>query len=266
MSNSSKALVKPRHADLAVEWARQYAAGELQAGWWEWQCRGDSSGVWQSIGSCKAFSPNFYIATQYSYFKTDKHPQYDKHTKVKAEWEKVEVKAEWEKVKSKGTHEIWVQSERNGEWHCCGQGALFDSPGPYEIRKIKPKQLLDIRKLPKYAAVSHIFTPEEEELVLNSSLESTNVVCLQTRCNDVEWHYFQNLRLREQKDWQLHVGNLCPVPEGVDVVVTLRDGFITKEPAHAVELNWNYTGEHYDIIAYRIVRLAEGWTDDRNLA
>jgi hypothetical protein len=256
MSNSSKTLVKPKHADLATEWARQYAAGELQAGWWDWQHK-NSSGDWYSIGPCQMYSPSFYISTEYRYIKTDKHPQYDRHA---------EVKAEWEKVKDKGTHEIWAQSERNGKWHCCGQGALFDSPGPYEIRKIKPK-LLDIRKLPKYAVVSHVTTPDLNEIILSSDInpDVTNIPCLDTKYNDVDWRYFQNLRLREQKDWQVHLGGDCPVPEGVEVAVLFRGYYYNKTnntSSPASSLCWNHNGGDVDIIAYRITGLAKGWTDN----
>lgn len=70
MSDSSKTLVKPKHADLALEWARQYAEGELQAGWWEWQFK-RASGDWDKLGYCKIYSPNFNVNIEYRCIKTE---------------------------------------------------------------------------------------------------------------------------------------------------------------------------------------------------
>ena len=71
----------------------------------------------------------------------------------------------------------------------------------------------------------------------------------------------EQLRLKEQTKFTYWGGGECPVPEGVVVEVVTRDGGICQRSV-ARTLCWvTKLLMSSDVIGYRIIKLADGWTD-----
>jgi hypothetical protein len=68
------------------------------------------------------------------------------------------------------------------------------------------------------------------------------------------------IRLAEQTKPTYWEGGECPVPEGVVVEVRFRDG--DKEQDLPSNFRWDHIKSDGDIIGYRIIGLADGWTDN----
>jgi hypothetical protein len=75
------------------------------------------------------------------------------------------------------------------------------------------------------------------------------------------------LRLVEQTNFTYWTGGACPVPEGVVVTIVFRSGREVTAYAASVlwELNVAQSGL-LNILAYRVVGLAEGYTDNPAMA
>jgi hypothetical protein len=74
-----------------------------------------------------------------------------------------------------------------------------------------------------------------------------------------------NFRIAEQKDFQYWGGGECPVPEGLVVEVVRRNKFVGRHEGKMCIWDHDHRTDK-DIIAYRIIGLADGWTDDPALA
>lgn len=64
------------------------------------------------------------------------------------------------------------------------------------------------------------------------------------------------------QDWKVWFGGECPVPEGVVGNVLFWDR--SRYFSELAKFNWKYSKDHtdgYDIIAYQITGLAEGWAE-----
>jgi hypothetical protein len=73
------------------------------------------------------------------------------------------------------------------------------------------------------------------------------------------------LRLAEQPEFEYWAGGECPVPEGVVVEAVRRDGVkFQTAPTHpeAIAYDWQHDLGDQDIIAFRIIGLSDGWTDN----
>ena len=66
--------VKHVHADLIKEYARQYADGEIEAGWWKWEYRPQNYNSWEP-----ASGPSWSATKEYRFSKTEKHPDFDSY-------------------------------------------------------------------------------------------------------------------------------------------------------------------------------------------
>lgn len=66
--------VKHVHADLIKEYARQYADGEIEAGWWKWEYRPQNYNTWEP-----ASGPSWSATKEYRFSKTEKHPDFDSY-------------------------------------------------------------------------------------------------------------------------------------------------------------------------------------------
>lgn len=62
----------------------------------------------------------------------------------------------------------------------------------------------------------------------------------------------------ETGKWVPWFGDECPVPDGVVVIVMTRDG-VTNTASDARNFQWNHFGCSKDIIAFRVVGLADGY-------
>lgn len=236
--DQTKQPKKHPHAEHIVEFARQKANGGLDAGWWNWKYQ-EGSKQWR-----EAYSPQWLFGNHYRCIKTEKHPQYDKHA---------EVKAEWEKVKDKGTHEIWMQSGGDKEWHCCGQSALFDSQGLYEIREIKVKSKLKLipwNKVPKGVA-----TNSGEFVTVNSSgvakLVSGNLPGFYFNHRQVE---YLRLAIEDEQPW-------IAAEVGSPLAKT------TAKSIDFLDIDVKYVDIAYNraIAVFKVKGIREGWTDNPEL-
>jgi hypothetical protein len=117
---------------------------------------------------------------------------------------------------------------------------------------------IDMSKLPVGTMTNH------GEIVFHSQLEPVNgAYCLNALdCN----HYnYSAMRLAKQVKWTAWLGGECPVPEGCEVRVVCRGLHYNLAPGKALEekyWTWNTENNYdYDIIAYRITGVDDGWTD-----
>lgn len=65
------------------------------------------------------------------------------------------------------------------------------------------------------------------------------------------------LAVAAEQPWNVWFGGECPLPEGVMVEYALRDA--TRNECEAKNLDWSHTNSFYDIIAFRVAGLAEGY-------
>jgi len=148
-----------------------------------------------------------------------------------------------------------------GDW----RGTLGDARIAAELAA-KPKlKLIDMAKLPKGTMVEtgdHV-TGEHVYEVMMTHRDGT-LGCWNVSHQTIHRHTSE-LRIAKQKEFTYWDGGDCPVPEGVRVEVALRDGLpIFVVETH--EFRWTHFGTPDDIIGYRIVGVAKGWTDDPELA
>lgn len=207
------APTKHKHADLILEHARQKATGELDAGWWKWECGNGDADEWWGLPPCASFPD--WTGNCYRYTMTDKHP-------------------------------------------------AFVKPAP----KLR---LVDFSKLPRDAKLYHAAAGATYNMLglnHNGALKLLNEHCesVQLVAADYPW-----LRIAPS-GW---IGNpegldACPVPEGLRYEVMTRSGGI--ETGFDNKEHWQHRlrevgfGDWQEIIFYRILGLAEGWTDEPEAA
>jgi hypothetical protein len=148
--------------------------------------------------------------------------------------------------------------------------SIVNTPNPdwnatlvYELRKsakhpdnIKPKKkLIDWSRMPRgtmtnfgeFLRVPEGITGTKYFSVMNSNFYVINIMK-------------EEVRLAEQTQFTYWGGGECPVPEGVVVEVVFRDG--DKTPDLADDFTWEHVKNSGDIIAYRILKLADNFTDN----
>jgi hypothetical protein len=147
----------------------------------------------------------------------------------------------------------------NGKWEATFEPCwsnLFE----YELRKsakhpdnIKPKKkLIDWSKMPRGTMTSFG--------ELTGTCNGLAYVAPDYSVTD-EFD-FAKLRLAEQTQFTYWGGGKCPVPEGVVVEVVLRQWNAPNEYTSPENVGWSHDNFDGDIIAYRIISLADGWTDN----
>ncbi len=124
---------------------------------------------------------------------------------------------------------------------------------------LKPKKrLIDWSKMPRGTMTNRGALLRSYALFAQTLAETSPFYVADVALNE--------LRLKEQTEFTYWGGGECPVPDGVVVECICRSGIVwkTKAPAHpeAKAYVWQHDFGDQDIIAYRIIGLAEGWTDD----
>ncbi len=122
---------------------------------------------------------------------------------------------------------------------------------------IKPKKrLIDWSKMPRGTLTNKgVFWDTGEELHRAYTINATSFA----------YWGLVDLRLKEQTEFTYWGGGECPVPDGVVIECVRRDGSVFKTaPTHpeAIAYDWQHDFGDQDIIGYRIIGLADGWTDD----
>jgi hypothetical protein len=70
-----------------------------------------------------------------------------------------------------------------------------------------------------------------------------------------------NVQIAPYQPWTIWIGGKCPIPDGLEYDVCLRDSRITTPPAKASEMIWVNTKCSADIIAYRLTgKVLDGYS------
>lgn len=241
----------PEQCALIDERARQLKSGELDAGYWEWHTDSGytDSGVytWQFI----------------SYEPAQARPHYE----IFKKWQTLVAIGAVGREEYKLVESVINSHESDGSMYELLDPFFWRIGSKYEIRKtdkhpdnIKPKpKLIDWSRVPagtmtNFGIVIHEYPSDfEQRLTLQNAI--------------VKWNQYTELRLVEQTKFTYWGGGDCPVPEGVRFEVIFRDGDNTRLVDGAPNIyRWTHANtsqsKMIDIIAYRIVGLSEGYTDN----
>lgn len=124
-------------------------------------------------------------------------------------------------------------------------------------------KLVNMIGLPNGSAVCVENHPTYGIVIANTGGNALCILVNDTQQLINQWMTYK-LRIIEQKDFTYWGGGVCPVPAGVVVEVVMRNKRV--EEYQAIGCRWSHDVYEKDIIAYRLVGLAEGWTDDPELA
>lgn len=148
------------------------------------------------------------------------------------------------------------------EWHNAFQNCvLHELVSGHRCVQIKPTlKLIDWSKMP-------VGTMTDRGRLIaivdgDTSMLGGGIWLRVLECNrHIIFYPMSHFRLAEQTDFTYWPGGECPIPQGVKVQVTIRDGeLFTYEQADTIR--WNHTYHGGDIIAYRITGLVDGYTDN----
>lgn len=226
----------PEQCALIDERSRQAKTGELDAGYWDWF----------------ALVSN-HMSNWTHYNPAPSHPHYAKYCEWQSLVDSGEVAKGWWKIYQTTYHSYDETLKPN--W-------LPDTH--YEIQKTdkhpencKPAlKLIDWSKMPTGAMTNKgRLIGHSSEIVLVLVEETKNAFPYATR------FLYADVRLAQQTKWAYWGGGDCPVPDGLVVEAIFRDdkNSVLKFPD---QLEWEHYKVSSDIIAYRIIGLADGWTDD----
>jgi hypothetical protein len=229
-------LIPHRHAALIRRWAEALCTGQDM--YWVLEVAVDRFIGWQQ-STCPSWRHENYRIRP-----SEHHPHYKL-------WQ------EWEALVESGA------AARGEAWVLFGGDVVksFDpdwdvSIPDYRIVRATPKnKLIDWAKMPRGTMTSH------GELIW---VNGDRAWCFQEgNCSNFSVYV---LRLRPATtEWQAWTGGDCPVPDGTLVDITLRDGIVVPHTI-AVDLRWWHPMDdallYGDIIAYRVVGLADGYTDN----
>ena len=179
----------------------------------------------------------------------DSHPHY-------ALW------SEWQTLLRSGAverGEAWIDFD-GGKTELCEWRADQE----YKIVRKQKKRLIDWRKMPK-GVMTNVGALEKQV----SSTESWAFIMHQEDDDAPPRIVLEpNRRLRlapsGTQPWILWKGGECPVPEGAIVDAECRGGFNLVDTG--TSFRWQHSRHQNDIIAYRVTGLAQGWTDNPEVA
>ncbi|MGL4232663.1 MAG: hypothetical protein ACRCWJ_14965 [Casimicrobium sp.] len=192
-----------------------------------------------------------------------------------------DLRIEWETLRARGEIDAnyWRYETRrspDGDWIQHGESQFPDwepfleyriVKGPNHPDNQKPKlRLIDKSKLPRgtMTGFGEILCIHKESAVLLKQDDSP----WQMRTQEIP---LSRIKITPQERWTAWTGGDCPVPEGLLVELVSRDSTHQVNSKNVRRKWWG----HYlagskcsgiDIIAYRILGLAEGWTDDESLS
>ena len=126
--------------------------------------------------------------------------------------------------------------------------------------KPKPK-LVDMGKLPVGSAVMVKWLPAGTKLHVMTKLNELGQIMIWNPAAQTRTVKTNELRIAEQKEFTYWGGGACPVPDGLRVALAFRliNPGTVETPSG---IRWTHNGHGGDVIGYRILGLADGWTDD----
>jgi len=144
-------------------------------------------------------------------------------------------------------------------WHANSDYQYRMTPAHPYYEAPKPK-LINMSKLPKGSVVLGDYGAHAVVVKCNPGTEYTWVLDGALIPSNVK---SGDLRIAEQKDFTYWGGGECPVPDGVNVQVVFRSGQTLAFTNPTVQ-TWAHAAQHkiIDVIGYRIIGAADGWTDD----
>ncbi len=243
----------PERQALVNEWARQLNSGEYQANYWAWFCN----------GIVLEGSPHFWHHAVYSFEPSPLHPHYGifrawvVHNKAC-----VEVEKDW-----------WCLSEKLGGGSavlCANYSTDENVPWAvscdYEIIKtnkhpdnIKPNiKLIDLSKVPVGTMTNY------GELLHPIAIRST--IFFKSKSGIVSCAMPRPLRdplviLHSTKWTAVQDGESPPVCAGL-VIEYRSTGYLWKSGGWVTTHNATESVTAFGLNAYRVVGIADGWTDD----
>jgi NOL1/NOP2/fmu family ribosome biogenesis protein len=239
-------MASSRHADLK----KQY---DENPDWWVVMC----INRWSELRWSVTKSPSWWDDWDYRLDKSDKHPDNLKPDVAKEKQMTMKLTEqgrqalrwllEGKQVEYRiDSVYIWVDLQGNNVLDAfCGDDVSF--------RIAKPKlKLVDMSKLPKGTMTDH------GEVVHN---KFGAISCYFVGDLNLSHPKAQKIRITEQTEFTFWQGGECPVPDGLRFEVKTRGGasFGCLKPSG---LRWSHETEPTDIIGYRIIAVADGWTDD----
>jgi hypothetical protein len=209
----------------------------------------DAPWAWDVFAHDGAFlvgAPAWTASTKYVLRPSKQHPSYHIWLEWRSNqgWWKLYV---WGKLEGpKAKREVCG----NPNWHIGLEYGLEKSDKHPD--NVKPKkQLIDWRKMP-------VGTATNQGNICSVALEGVYTIY----CGRPVLFSDSELRLRPDSDFTYWGGGACPAPEGVIVKCIFRGGQTSLHLTSADTLRWAHSGGADDIIAYRMVGLCEGYTDN----
>jgi hypothetical protein len=236
---------------LATEWTRQYASGEIDAGYWTWYASADGL-------NRRLVLPLWYTGSIYSYEPAPAHPHYA----IYKEWE---AHKESEAVK-RGEYELEVSSFNNVWWYLGNEdfrtAPTWDINYGHKIKKTskhpdncKPKlKLIDWKQVPAGAMTNcGVLLGLKPKHRFGEFVASVLVGWL-TRTEECD-----SLRIISTTKWTaIQDGEQPPVCDGL--VIEYQFISLGGLPSRTKMLPDDAIS-----IAYRVIGLAKGYTDNPEL-
>ena len=127
-------------------------------------------------------------------------------------------------------------------------------------------RLIDMAKLPKGTRLRKEGIELSYEVMIGSPPDGS-VRALRYSAPARSFHLdVSTVRIAEQKEFTYWGGGECPLPQGLICEVIRRDGTKDITASGPVDGFWCHCRNDLDIIAYRILGVARGWTDNPNEA
>lgn len=140
------------------------------------------------------------------------------------------------------------------EGEACGGSA-------WDLYLLESPKTIDWSKLPEDTLVE---TTEGLRYLRSSSEDDPSCVFVYnhgaTSQTAKGWWEVSKAKLVEQPEYTEWFGGECPVPEGVMVETVNRSGVHSIHNSQDIRWKHSKKGHMYDIIAYRIIEVAEGYT------
>lgn len=152
---------------------------------------------------------------------------------------------------AEGKEAQYRHEHTDGEWRT-GGGALNPiSCEDWEWR-IKPaKKAVDLSVLIKSGIDCEFWSG-------NKSKNIHKLMCISNKDYKAKGRKYYNKCRPRMDNWHSWQGGDCPLPEGFIIDVTTRDNRILKGK-EVQDLRWGFKKLEGDIIAFKVIGLAEGW-------
>lgn len=166
------------------------------------------------------------------------------------------------KEKAQWLSDRWAEVAQGGVWEECDHG-WFEAPeGPRSEDTMLHTWRVVMPPVKKVIDLSCLVNGVDCEFWNSSQRHFGNLDEVSYDCGELQfigcgesWDFCQP-RMNHWHNWQ---GGECPVPEGYVVEVLFRGGHFSAEDPCATDWNWKHDSYSSDIIAFRVLRVAENY-------